>query len=532
MRFIFVILFGFLLFWAISPSPFPFGNQDPYLFWAVNKSCGGCLNNDLLAAQPDGFPLFTALFQFFPIAWFPPLSHLLCLGGCCVYAYSLLSFLGFKKDENDKSVYFSNLPNIALILLLHSGLLWGFFCKKFLGTDLNWLWHHGLAEQGLLFGYLQPSVSGVFLLLGLAFLYQERITAFILAITLAGAFHANYIVLGAMIFLAFIFFKPRLALQHILWFVLPAIAWGIYGWYSLENFTPNSLEFITASRYFIQNNPHLDPLNWLNASSLFQLLIMVSGIWTIRQTDFGKFLFLLFSLGVLLSVAALLSQNVFLVNLSPWRLSVVLMPLSLILLVNRISQPQFSTFLFSLGIVMLASAMFFKFFGNSSSDYLLKWRIGTAILVLKAGIVLYFKPQKHLPSLLILGILMGGVIQYCFEKLHIANLPEAQAEAYIETLPNTNSLYLVPPDIRCFTLKTLAPAYLGNTVYFSPQLPLWKKHQEFEKAFFKNPAQFPISFIKSEKITHLLCSRQLMLPSSVWTLDIQLGQMNLYKRND
>jgi hypothetical protein len=495
------------------------------------------LKIDFLASQPDGFPLFTLFFQFFQSNLFPIIAHYLFFMACCIYAYSMMQ-IGGLNFKNGFSLIFSS--KFVLLLFLHSGLVWGTFCSKFFNLDLNWIWHHGLAEQGLLFGYFQPSTMGVLLFMGFAFYSRNKIVPFIMLTTIAGIFHANYILLGGMVFVAFGISSPEAFRRNAVWLLFPLIAWGIYGAYSLISFTSNSPEFLKASRFYIKNNSHLDPLNWLKFSSFFQLSIILTGLWFSRKSGFGKFLAVLFTLTALASALVLISNNVFLINLAPWRMSVIFVPTCLVLTISNLpafafyQQWNWPKLFFAITIAILLSVLFYKCFGNGSDAFLLKWRWGTVIAILTTFGILSLPTFKtyHFSLILILLLLAGGVVQLLFEEKEIENLPETLALEKICNLKNRTALFLVPMNVRWFTLKTLAPSYVGNNVYFSPALPEWKRRQAWVKGFFENSMLLTKIQIQNEGITHLLCPVGTKLSTSVWTLQSRCGAMEIYHLNN
>jgi hypothetical protein len=527
------LLWGFCLFWTISPFPFPFGNQDPYLFWAINTSLDGLLNADFLAQQPDPFPLVSLLFRFLPIQAYSSVSHLLMFCLCVVYTKAAFDLL-----KNQLTAFPILVP--SLFLLAHSSFLWsGFFLHSF-SLDLRWFWHHGIAQQGLLFGYFQPSAMGVFMLLGLVYFFQAKYKEFLLCLLIAGAFHANYILLGALILgMAFIFQPKTLCKQKGLLLLL-SLVWGTYLLYSYYYFKVDSPAFLEASTYFIQNNPHLDPFNWLNLESALKLGFMFSFFWIYRESPMGKFLLALLGLTVLLSLLTLALKNVFLVNLAPWRMSVVLMPMAIFLGIRK--GAEWFTALsgnkwFPLwGVVLgaLVAELVFRFFGNASPFYLYQWRWFTlASMAIGAGLVwgLTRFPKYHvLPAFLVLLTAPAlGVLQYTFEKRELRLLPEFTVEKELQALRPPKPVVLFPLSMKVFRLRSLCPVYIDANVYFSPALPEWKRRQTWNNTFFQDPQKFTAAEIRKEGITHLVCAPDLPLNDSIWTLKKTFPNLNLYQ---
>ncbi len=530
------LLWGFCLFWTISPFPFPFGNQDPYMFWAINASLDGMLNADFLAQQPDPFPLVSLLFRFFSISFFPTISHLLLFVLCVLYTKVAIDLL-----KNQWIAFPILVP--TLFLLAHSSFFWSSFFLHFMDIDLRWFWHHGIAEQGLLFGYFQPSAFGVFLLLGVGYFFQTKYKEFLLCLLVAGAFHANYILLGALILgLAFVFQSKALWKEKGLLVIL-LLVWGTYMLYSYHYFKVEGQAFLEASNYFIQNNPHLDPFNWINLDSVLKAIVMFAVFWFYRESQSGKFLLSLLGITVLLSILTLISKNVFLINFAPWRMSVVLMPFALFLGIRRVAEwvtDQSGNKWFPLwGLVLgaLVAELVFRFFGNTSPAYMQQWRwIAFFCMAIGAALVWMFSrfPKYHVfPAFLVLVTAPAlGVMQYTFEKRELSSLPESTIEKDLHALRAPKPVVLFPLSMKVFRLRSLCPVYIDANVYFSPALPEWKRRQTWNKAFFQNPGNFSAADIRKEGITHLVCSPDLPLNDSIWTLKKAYPNLNLYQLHE
>jgi len=530
------LFWGFCLFWTISPFPFPFGNQDPYLFWAINASLDGKLNADFLSNQPDPFPLFTLLYRFLPVQFFAGLSHFLMFLICVVYAKSASELL--KKQWKEYPVFI-----LAILLVIHSSFLWGGFFKHLFFADYRWFTHHGIAKQGLLFGYFQPSALGVFLLLGLVYYFQSKYREFLLCLLVAGAFHANYILLGLILGCLAFLFRPRELWKEKKIMILLILVWVSYLWYSINYFKVEGSAFNEAAVYFIQHNPHLDPLNWLNLETLIKLGFIWIAFYRRRHLFEGKFLLSLLGVTVFLSILTLVSKNSYLINLAPWRMSVIMMPMAIFFTIqvaiekikDRSWLKDFPFFGLILGAVV--AELIYCFLGNPSSEYLIKWRwVAFFCLFLGAlvnGIFSRFNDNKDLPALLALLILpLAGMVQYGFEKRECSLLPESSVEQELGQICGPNALVLFPLPMKSIRLRSLCPVYIDANVYFTPALPEWKRRLLWNKEFFQNPTRFSKEEIRKEGITHLVCSPEISLKEGSWMKKKKYKNLNVYQLNE
>lgn len=527
--------FGFSLFWTISPFPFPFGNQDPYFFWSYNTSLNQFLQKDFLSAQPDPFPLFSILFKYLP-AWFYPIaSHLIFFLLAVVY---FVSFSKLLQGKLNRQTWI--LP--GLFLVAHSSFVWSGFMNHAFNLDLRWFWHHGIAGQGLLFGYLQPSAWGVFLLLALVYAMQQKWKGFLICLSIAGAFHANYILLGGMILLVVFYYYPKKILAEWPLLLCLSVAWLPYLVYSYTYFKPNNTEFKLASEYFIQNNPHLDPLHWLNLETYFKagFMVVVFGFFT--RNWHRQVLLAILGLCLVLSILALVWKNVFLINLAPWRMSVILMPVALFLFLSKLSDwlsasPKVAGLIAGLFLGILAAELSFKVFGNLNPNFVETWKklAFQGILIaalLGIGLAYLPKSQNLAIALLVLALPALGVLQHRFETMELAKLPEWEAEKELRSTPDANRVLLFPLEFKSVRLRAKTAVYIDANVYFSPALPEWKRRQEWNLAFFKNPKSFSKTAIRQQGITHLLCNKNISLTDSVWELQKSYSHLHLYKLHE
>ena len=166
-----------------------------------------------------------------------------------------------------------------------------------------------------------------------------------------------------------------------------------------------------------------------------------------------------------------------------------------------------------------------------------QWRwIAFFCMAIGAALVWIFSrfPKYHLfPAFLVLVTAPAlGVMQYTFEKRELSSLPESTIEKDLHALRAPKPVVLFPLSMKVFRLRSLCPVYIDANVYFSPALPEWKRRQTWNKAFFQNPGNFSAADIRKEGITHLVCSPDLPLNDSIWTLKKAYPNLNLYQLHE
>ncbi len=117
---------------------------------------------------------------------------------------------------------------------------------------------------------------------------------------------------------------------------------ALFAYYLIQFFShPLRSKLLPAHDYFIKTMYafHTDPMVWFNGSVLFQLIMVITAACLVRQ-GFIKRLFwfglvIIIGLSFMALVASSL-ENLFFNELMPWRLSVVMVPLALVVLLSWI----------------------------------------------------------------------------------------------------------------------------------------------------------------------------------------------------
>lgn len=334
---------------AYTQAPLYEGNQNTKFLHGLAQAGRGYLANDWLANTVDPLPVFSALVNFTArISESLFYYYYGVLFGIYIFSlYGIADFIFQLRKSWAKSLLY-----LGLFFGAHSAWLM-FEMEKQYAWDMTFL-HFGLAGQYLLGLEFQNSSFGVFLLLSIyLFLNNKNIWA-VIALGVACLFHPAYLFSAALIIIAYcgiLFFKSsplaaggqRLNITKILQaarkpvilgllaliLVLPVI---LYNQIALSATTP---EISTQAMDILVNYriPHHSlPAVWFNNTSVIQIGMMLLGLILARKSNMGWIMAALSAGGLLLSMVQIITQSNDLAYLAPWRVSVLLVPISLSLI--------------------------------------------------------------------------------------------------------------------------------------------------------------------------------------------------------
>ncbi len=345
------LLVGAVFALAYTQSPLYEGNQNTKFLHGLAQAGRGYLEGDWLANTVDPLPVFSALVYISALVnenlFY--LYYAVILG---IYIFSIMSILAVVyrgKWTLTKAVAF-----FALFFLAHAR--WAIVrIEKKYDFNIEFL-HSGVAGQYLLGIEFQNSVFGVLLLLSIFAFLKRRyyLAAFLVGVT--ALFHSAYLMSGALITIAYLLtifsdnlkaaqaFNPysiqkvwRAAREPLflglftLLFTLPVL------WHNQTALSATSPEASQAALDIIvhQRIPHhAVPAAFWNTTANLQMAIMVVGlILSYRHRRLFYIMLSLFSGGLLLSLLQVITGSDSLALMAPWRVSVLLLPLSTALII-------------------------------------------------------------------------------------------------------------------------------------------------------------------------------------------------------
>ena len=298
--------------------------------------------------------------------------------------------------------------------------------------------------------------------------------------------------------------------------MLITIPYGIYLWL---NFLPDA-QTLTAVSAHSDGNPHMDPNTWLNVKTVLQLTVFGVAIFFLRKTEIGKWLMVAFGISALASVAAFLLPHSPLLSLNPWRVTVVIFPVSFAILLGLITQAlrpgnYVGLLLMPLSVVLI-SLLHLRLFGSADPEKTHMWRVATLTLT---GLSLIFGwlirkfPKGFLTQLkntMALGMIMlliaSGVVGKFIEKRALQEQPWAEAARFVRSHSRPGDLYLIPPHLNNFRMNAgVAIVADPLVVHGSTLADQFERqnlaHQSFENETFNSRT---LPQINDLAVTHVL----------------------------
>ena len=502
------------------------GNQNIYFLWGTADLMPNAFTADSLLKSPDPYPLFSWLISLFPIELLKIWTTLLYLILSSVYAYAIFGIADkIAPIYRNKTHLFSF---ATLFLLLHSAPIWGTYINLVFDVDLRWMWDSGIAEQGVLRGYLQPSVFGVFLLLSLYLAMQRKFVLAILFVAPAALFHASYLFLGGIVTLLILFQsnfgkKSLLASGILLLLVLP-YSYHIFSHFiQLDDGLKKAIS--TAVMAGFQDNIHINPNNWLNAKFYLQLVIIALGSVLLWKTRLRTILVGTITFGLLLTMLAYGLNNATLISLNPWRISVLIMPIASAAVVSRIVasgiwtiiRPHILSFI---GVACVA-LVWYRIFGNNSANFMTTWTAIQAaafiIVSISAGFVFRNETlNKLLAPLIIIAIITTGVVDKYVDSLSRTNRDEFKAILAINKNEEPSTIYIIPPSWTSFRMNAKKAVFADQNLIYGPALPgLMNRLKMLETAYDNQDFSAVVNSIPAGTTVKLIASPTTQTPAFI-----------------
>lgn len=464
-------LWGILFALAYSQAPLFTSNQNQYFLKGLASAGVGQLSSDWLVGTLDPTPVFSALVwltssSFGPWIFYAEYAFLLA-----VYMFSLWTITRIVAF----SLGWAFRPRLLLagLTIVHSEAL-RYILGRIPGEHWQYLFEAGVAGQRLLGPVFQPSSFGVLLLLSLSLFLLKHPLAAVIAAALAASFHPTYLLAAACLTAGYMI---ALFLQTRRWQSAVSVA-GValllvapITLYTGQVFAPTGpdtwrLAAETLVEFRIPH--HALPAQWFDLTVPIKATLLVLGLEVSRRSRrFGLFLpvMLLTVIGLALTVVQILSNSLWLAMLMPWRVSVVLVPIA-------------TTLLLSWGLHLL----------RRSPDGLPRLAQASAWLVALAGVVAF---------LILLNRQANDVEQPVFQEV-VDQLTPGQ-------------IYLIPPKLQGFRLRTGAPAFVDfkSIPYKDREVLDWFERVRLAQFFYRDdPSSIDCGLLESirtrETITHVI----------------------------
>jgi hypothetical protein len=418
---------AFFLVWTVvfavayAQSPLFTSNQNQYFLHGLARAGVGFLRDDWLASTRDPTPLFSLLVEATQRAigaWGFYLEYAIVMG---VYLFSLVDIVRSREPNGPSPA--ARVLLLAGLVALHSAAL-RFALSRGLGPDWEFVLEGGVAGQRLLGQVFQPSSFGVGLVLALALFLRGRTRWAALAAAATATLHPTYLMSAGLMVGVFLLMEARSTAgwRHAagtaavaLLAVAPAVV------YTARAFAPSGPDlYAIASDILIRLRipHHAIPAKWLDATVLAQGVLVLLALIRVRRGPLFAVLAWLTTATIALTALQMVTGNSTLALLFPWRLTSIVVPLASAILVASVA------------------------------SWLTPRLAPRAILTLTvAGVVL-------------LGGL--GIYRFLYELQQQREDPSAPMMEFVATHLAAGQVYLIPPKLQDFRLRTGAPVVVDS----------------------------------------------------------------------
>jgi hypothetical protein len=228
--------------------------------------------------------------------------------------------------------------------------------------------------------------------------------------------------------------------------------------------------------YQVRIPHHADPTVWLNPTSLLQIALIIAAIGLTRQKALRWLCGIPFSVAMLLTLLVYLTKNPSLALLFPWRVTTVLVPLSVIVLLSRLVE-----------------------------------KIPSEIDQPKRELLIWILPSIS-TALITITILVGWVrINLDFQNKQ--SLPERPLMEYVFQHKQAQEVYLIPLKMQDFRLTSAAAVYVDfkSTPYHPNEVIEWYRRYRIASAFYRSPSCEQLDTLRQEGISHIVLPHALSL---------------------
>lgn len=454
---------------AYGQLPLYSSNQNTYLLHGLAKAGYGLLRDDWFASTADPTPLFTELvrasYRALPERAFH-VYHALLAG---VYLVSIVDIVaGLRRRPHGPEVPWRAVIACAAALFVTNSALLARITPKWGPERAAVLLHSGLAGQYVLGRVFQPSMFGVFLLASIALFLRERPYAAVIAAGVAAAFHPTYalgaVLLGAT-YAGVLLRRRGIAHAACVAAALAAVLAPTAA-YVLVTFRATSPAIQDEARAILAVSRiphHALPTRWMHPSSWAQIAIVVVALFLVRKTRLFSVLLFPALAAATLTIAQVVTGSHALALAFPWRISVVLVPLSV-------------------GIVATAALV-----------PLLRTRIG--------------RPLAALFVVASLAVAIDGALAM---RTALARPARSRLAEFVHRSKKPGQVYLVPITTERFRLATGAPIFVDrkSNPYRDVDVVEWNRRVSLARRFYASGDCATLRKLQREHgVTHVVLER-------------------------
>ena len=469
-----ILIWAFIFGVIYAQSPLFTSNQNQYFLHGLANAGFGYLDTDWLANTRDPTPVFSILVEYTyrlsNSTMLYTIYYFLIFG---VYLFSMVGIAG--------TIYVLTNPLAKLtlltgLLLVHSAAL-RYLLSIGAGPDWIYIFEGGLAGQRILGAVFQPSSFGVFLILSIYLFLEKRIILALVAIGVAVTFHPTYLLTSAILVFSYLvseyrenkIFSEVFKLGLFALIIVTPILIYVFGSFGLATSLENSRAQEILVNYRIPHHAMIS--EWFNITSLIQVGLIFLALYLIRNSR----LFIIMAFGVtsaiILTIIQILISSNALALLFPWRISAILLPIA---------------------IAIILAYIVFKISTGYSSQLEKNQR----------WVILF--------NLVIIGaLLVIGAVRFSLDLGRRSFSPEYLLFEQIKGQGSEDDVYLVPLKMQDFRLATGKSAYIDfkSIPYQDSEVLEWYRRNQVAGRFYserKVDCSWFDQMSEAEEISHIV----------------------------
>lgn len=339
------------LFFAVFYSQLPLFSkaQNTYFLHGLAKSGLGFLDRDWLANTVDPFPVFSFLAGFtfkYLSRYLFHIYYIILLSIFFIGIWGIVSRSFDFDNKSGKEKYKIGLMTLLLINLpVFNSVVYGLS-----GISLLNIFQYGVAGQRLTGPVFQPCNFGILIVLSIYLLLCDRPFPAVALANLAALFHSSYLP-GAFVVtvlgMVALFKGERNIKKPLLLGVFSFLSILPILIYIYIMFSSSSPDIYNQARDLLINvriPHHAKPAAWFSGLTIVKLLIIVTALVLVRKKKIFPILASFFGFSLGLSLLQVVTGWRTLALLFPWRISVILVPVSSAIVMGYIIDVVFKTF--------------------------------------------------------------------------------------------------------------------------------------------------------------------------------------------
>jgi hypothetical protein len=247
-------------------------------------------------------------------------------------------------------------------------------------------------------------------------------------------------------------------------------------YYAATLFLASSVEIAAKARQILVDFriPHHALVSqWLDATAVVKILLVILALYLVRKRRIFWILIIPALLSVVLTLAQVITGNLSLALLFPWRVSILLLPLAVTLILVRI----------------------------------LDWVM--PFITTRAGLFRF-------ASLALIGItvIVGG-IRFGLDLERKAGVPERGLYQFVNQHKLPGEVYLIPVKMQDFRLESGAPVYIDfkSIPYKDVEVLEWYQRNLLANRFYQKPDCAMLPELITQGITNVITSVEQKLPA-------------------